>query len=401
MCFVGRGEPELIVAPQIAASHTDVPVGFIANCANVHYYACEPDTHGDACPEMPNAGNMTGDELLQHTSSPSQQTPMQHNTTAPSEDQLSRQSNMMQSSGASSDNVLFALCECLSKWDSFGIPSPEVGEIVRQQASVNPTNMAATSLQVLQWRDAIKLAQWERSERQAGLHREHVYQVAKQHLVSSGMAFNRNKTFTKSRKIANKLHLSKVVADISGPCEKQGTPHTCLHAFRLQPGAALQWRKLWYALPKQDRETRLVDEFANAFKAHTSAHHGDKAGFHMQFRMFGSQVCRAAFIALTGIHADTLQRARQIAMGVARPPLPPGFSAWIMHRPLTYINARAWLVQYAKTHADTSPMNDKLWLPAGRRQDYFAVYFNDRRAKQVAPQHIASESYFLKVFIVS
>ena len=133
------------------------------------------------------------------------------------------------------------------------------------------------------------------------------------------MAFNRNKTFTKCQKVANKLNISKVVADISGPCEEQGTPHTCLHAFRLQPGAALQWRKLWYALPKQDRETRLVDEFANAFKAHTSAHYGDKANFHVQFRLFGSQVCRGAFIALTGIHAGTLQMARQIARG-GRPP---------------------------------------------------------------------------------
>ena len=352
--------------------------------------------HEDASSEMPNAGNMTGDTLLQSMSFPSQQTPMQHNTTAPSEDQCSRQSSMMQSSGASSDNALFVPCERLSKWDSFGIPSQEVGEAVRQQASVDSNDMVATTLQVLQWRDAIKLAQWERSERQAGLHREHVYQIAKQN-VSSSVTCNRYRTFTKSRKIANKLNLAKVLADISGPCEKQGTPHTCLHAFRLQPGAALQWRKLWYALPKQDRETRPVDEFANAFKAHPAAHHGATTGFVMQYRLFGSKICRNAFVALTGIHPDNLQRARQIATGVRRPPLPPGFSAWIMHRPLTYINARAWLVQYAKTHADTSPMNDRLWLPAGRRQDYFAVYLNDRRAKQVAPRHIASQSYFLKV----
>jgi hypothetical protein len=42
----------------------------------------------------------------------------------------------------------------------------------------------------------------------------------------------------------------------------------------------------------------------------------------MAFRFFGAPVCRQAFIALTGIHADTLQKARAIAIGAALPPLP-------------------------------------------------------------------------------
>lgn len=37
---------------------------------------------------------------------------------------------------------------------------------------------------------------------------------------------------------------------------------------------------------------------------------------------FCAPACRQAFIALTGIHADTLQKARAIAIGAALPPLP-------------------------------------------------------------------------------
>ena len=71
---------------------------------------------------------------------------------------------------------------------------------------------------------------------------------------------------------------------------------------------------------------------------------GDPTGFHMQYRLFGSPVCRDAFIALTGIHAATLQEARGTATGDRPPPLPPGLGIWVMRRPLAYISARAWLL---------------------------------------------------------
>ena len=79
---------------------------------------------------------------------------------------------------------------------------------------------------------------------------------------------------------------------------------------------------LRYALPKQDREARLTQFFGDAAQAHTTAQLGDPTGFHMAFRFFCAPVCRQAVIALTGIHADTLQKARAIAIGAALPPLP-------------------------------------------------------------------------------
>lgn len=125
---------------------------------------------------------------------------------------------------------------------------------------------------------------------------------------------------------------------------------------------------------------------------------GDPSQFHMDFLFFGAKVCRDAFIALTGIHANTLQEARGVATGAALPPLPALLGSWILHRPLAYMNARAWLLTYAKSHADSSPMNNKLWLPAGRKQDYYAVYFNDRRSQNANPAHTASHKYFLRVW---
>ena len=395
--FVGPGEPELIVAPQHMSSNQDLPVGFLANCGNVHYYACEPDA-GDEPSATAAAAEMTGDVLLQNMPERNGIVAEKHDETPPTEDQCVRPVPAAEQQAEPRAQALFGLCECMSRWDSFDAPPPELADIVKHQEPSDLGSMSDLTLQTLQWRDAYKLAQWEELERQAGIDRGHVYQVAKKQLALAGRACGRYRTFVKSRKIANKLSLGKVIGDIEGPCHKRGSAHTCLDVFRLQPRAVLLWRRLWYALPKQDRDQRLTREFATAAQNHAAARLGDQAGFQMQYRWFGSKVCRDAFIALTGIHADTLQRARRIAMGEERAPLPPCIGAWVMHRPLAYINARAWLLAYARTHADTSPMNDKLWLPAGRKRDIFAVYLNDRRAKHALPQHVASESYFLKVW---
>ncbi|CAK0805100.1 unnamed protein product [Prorocentrum cordatum] len=256
--------------------------------------------------------------------------------------------------------------------------------------SNSPGTAVQNTLRALQCRDAYNytsVKNWS-----------HVYQVAKNWLASGNLIVGRYNAYVKSRKIANKLDLNKVISDISKPCWKRDSEHTCLDAFRHHPEAVLQWRQMWHSLPKHDRAQRLAAEYAQAFEAHTARRMGDSTCFQMQYRIFGRKVCRDAFIALTGMHACTLQDARNLAVGAKMPALPHGLGSWVCSRPLTYMNARAWLVAYAKANADTSPMNDRLWLPAGRKQDYFAVYFHDRTSKNADPAHIASQSYFLKVW---
>ena len=83
--------------------------------------------------------------------------------------------------------------------------------------------------------------------------------------------------------------------------------------------------------------------------------------FKTVYYFLGQKVCREAFVI---IHAEAIQRARMLAQGIA--PLTLGKS--VSERSLSYRQCRAWLLDYAKVHADTSPMEDKLFLPCAKKQ---------------------------------
>ena len=57
-------------------------------------------------------------------------------------------------------------------------------------------------------------------------------------------------------------------------------------------------------------------------------------------------VCREAFMIITGIHAEAIQRARMLAQGIA----PLTLGKWVSERSLSYRQCRAWLLDYAKVH---------------------------------------------------
>ena len=136
--------------------------------------------------------------------------------------------------------------------------------------------------------------------------------------------------------------------------------------------------------------------------------------FVTHYKVLGQPVCRDAFIACTGIYADTLQRARQAAntgLPVGKTSLPAAIaglpaantglpvpepnSLWVSRRPSAYMDARAWLLDYAKVHADTSPLNDRMLLPAGLKKYYYALYYRDRLVHDIAEERIASMTTFL------
>lgn len=49
---------------------------------------------------------------------------------------------------------------------------------------------------------------------------------------------------------------------------------------------------------------------------------------------------------------------------------------------MVYALTRAWILAYAKAHADTSPLEDALFLPSGRKQYYYSVYYRDRIVRE-------------------
>ncbi len=96
-------------------------------------------------------------------------------------------------------------------------------------------------------------------------------------------------------------------------CSRHDQEHTCKDLFREHPAALLKWRMLWYSLPSCDRHARIVNMFLAARTSQQKEKLGDDQ-FSMKYYVLGQAVCRDAFIDLTCIAADTLQRARTQAM---------------------------------------------------------------------------------------
>ena len=53
----------------------------------------------------------------------------------------------------------------------------------------------------------------------------------------------------------------------------------------------------------------------------------------------------------------------------------------------TYLSARQWLEHYASTHAEMSPMDEKAYLPAGRKMFYYYQYRRDMILRSELSRH--------------
>ena len=233
--------------------------------------------------------------------------------------------------------------------------------------------------QVLHWRDAAKLCQWEEAEAET-IEREDQYRLAKRHLARYGSIERRN-AFTKTQRLAPLLDQTQISNELRKPCERGTRTHNCLDVCRTAPEVVLRWRKLWYSMPKSDRDSRLADMFRRSKE-------------RVDDREEDFKVCREAFMIITGIHTEAIQRARMLAQGIA----PLTLGKWVSERSLSYRQCRAWLLDYAKVHADTSPMEDKLFLPCAKKQHYWALFYFD--LKKHGHTDIPSRDTFLKAWRV-
>jgi hypothetical protein len=383
--FLGLQEPQLVAAPSVAASPSEVPVCLIANRSNVHFYACRPRPADEAWDDA-RADELADTDMLGAALADAR--PMQENdgdanvgctlgSRKPEPLELKKAENLL------------CFCEGMATWDAFGHPDLAFADKVRAVEFASQSDLAGFCLETLEWRHAIKMLRWETADGGvAELDRKHRLRK----LAISRAGGTRLAEFRKSHKLLGKLAPSKIAESIAAPCEKWNKHHECLAMFRKLPAVVLRWRKVWYALPKADRLARLVEEFTKEMRQRAAANHG-LGGDRMCFKFFGQPVCREAFARLTGIHPNTLQEARQVALSGRS--LSKGPQAKLS---LTYIQARAWLLEYAETHADTSPLRDSLFLPAGRRQYYWAAYYHDRHAKGIPESQVASQSYFLKMW---
>ena len=252
VCFVGKGEPEAIIAPSVA-DLPEVPVCTIANINNVHFVALRPDQ----C-EAPVAGpsDSKGDLLLLPSAADEAE---EDGATPPSEDQWVRGHTVDDDTSAS----MLVLGGLIFAWKPFstdGMQS-DIKDALRGLDLEQTVDATSSVFQTLQRRDAIKLWQREQKEKQEGVDREHVYQLAARFHASRGIRGGRSKQFAKSRRLCTKLNMRCIVEALGKKCAKHGAAHTCLDVFRALPLCVLRWRRLWYSLPKADREQRLVDMY--------------------------------------------------------------------------------------------------------------------------------------------
>ena len=154
-----------------------------------------------------------------------------------------------------------------------------------------------------------------------------------------------------------------------------GNPH-CEGMTRLTATMVYNWRVLWWSLPKVQRKEHVLQMFVKSLRAHRASGGCDER-WRMQYAFLGMNVCRDAFLALSGLGASTLQAAREAALAGKVSWSSEGereLHGFSMHAGshnktqgrLAYLGARAWLEWYAETHAEMSPMNFQAYLPAGR-----------------------------------
>ena len=298
------------------------------------------------------------------------------------------------SAGMEQGKELLTLAESLMAWDPFSEAGmcPKLRQLVGDLEQRSEFDSTMHVFQTLQWRDAIKLHQCEVVERAAGIHREHEYCIGASFYASS-LVYGRAKQFAKSRRLWYKLDLQRIKDDLSKPCERHKSRHTCLDAFRAMPDIVLRWRRMWFGLPKADRHARLGDMYRQARRCCVEQQHGDGSSWHTEYKILGVPVCRAAFLSVTGLHIEALQKAREASMSVGRIARVAG--EWVGRRPLAYMDARSWLLEYARTHGESSPLNTDIFLPCGHKHFYWSAYVADRHKRGLPERYTASLTRFL------
>jgi len=146
------------------------------------------------------------------------------------------------------------------------------------------------------------------------------------------------------------------------------------------------WRTLWRSLPAGTRREKLLDHARQSRKEYMDT--DGLCPWKISYQFQGSHVCKTAFQRLTGIGSWSLQEARNHAVSGSKSRL--GRSELGNIHLITntanqklYLDARTWLVQYAETHADQSPISLEYLLPSGRKFFYHAQYEHERIAQKL------------------
>ena len=125
----------------------------------------------------------------------------------------------------------------------------------------------------------------------------------------------------------------------------------------------------------------MLTSFVESLGAHRAAGGVDDQ-WRMQYKFLGQPVCTVALVQLMGISMWMLTQGREGALKGHRSVLYAheiGLHACIMNQSKAHVysSARQWLEQYAATHAEQNPMDDKAYIHSGRRSFYYFNYWRD------------------------
>ena len=173
--------------------------------------------------------------------------------------------------------------------------------------------------------------------------------------------------------------------DLTTPCGVNATVHTCMDPFKENPVIVRNWRALWRSLPAYLRQEALLKNAAKDVACTALMALGNGL---VKYSFLGQPVCRNAFMTLTGIGAWSLTEARKKAESghkscLSQRELGRAMLLQNTSQPKHYLDARSWLVHYADTHADKSPISLECYLPAGRKSFYHSAYVHDRKANNL------------------
>ena len=172
-----------------------------------------------------------------------------------------------------------------------------------------------------------------------------------------------------------------------GACERHNKAHGpnnlhCKGVGFLTATMVYNWRVLWWSLPQVQRKEHLLRFFVDSLRDHRATGLPDER-WRVQYKFLGINMCRDAFLTLSGLGSSSLQSAREQALTNKvswSSPAERGMHGGTMannSKAAKYLGARQWLEHYAATHAEMSPMDAKAYLPAGRKCFYYAHYRKD------------------------
>ena len=121
------------------------------------------------------------------------------------------------------------------------------------------------------------------------------------------------------------------------------------------------WRILWRSLTPSLRRETLIRAFKLDLERHKAEPHAALSQWRMRYTILGQTVCETAFCIITKIGHALLTKARDAALqslqsSLSRRELNYALSIQSVSRDPRYLDVRAYLLAYADSHGEQSPM---------------------------------------------